>query len=434
MVIGMNGYVETLFKNSDAIYRGAPLWAWNCKLTKELIKSQIECFAQMGFGGFFIHPRTGLDTAYMEDEFMDMVEYAEKCAEENGLMSYLYDEDRYPSGAAGGRVTENALFRQRYLLLTQNYDDSCCCDYSEYLSRVEKGEKVFGYFLTAYDIKLDDVGCISEYCRIDKDKEDYSGHKWYAFVKLSPEAAWYNYGTYIDIFNEHAVEEFIKITHERYYRRFGDRFGKTIPAIFTDEPQMTGKKPILHPFTTDDISLAYTDNLNDSFKETYGKELLDVLPELIWELPADEKSVYRYQYHNHLADRFKTAFTDKLGQWCDEHKLNFTGHLMGERTLWAQTNSLSEAMRLYKGFQWPGVDILRGQKEFTTVKQAVSVARQCGKERVLCEMYGALHWSIDFREFKLQGDWLAALGINFRCPHLSYLSMEGMPKETGPLP
>ena len=54
-----------------------------------------------------MHPRTGLETPYLSDEFMELVKYADEQAREKGMLCWLYDEDRYPSGAAGGMVTEN---------------------------------------------------------------------------------------------------------------------------------------------------------------------------------------------------------------------------------------------------------------------------------------------------------------------------------------
>lgn len=62
---------EELFKNPSGEYRGAPFWAWNCKVTKEQIDDQTEIFLRMGMGGAHIHCRTGMNIPYMSDEFLD---------------------------------------------------------------------------------------------------------------------------------------------------------------------------------------------------------------------------------------------------------------------------------------------------------------------------------------------------------------------------
>ena len=64
---------DALFRDPGCAYRGAPFWAWNCRLDKDILLEQIECFKQMGFGGYHMHPRVGLDTPYLSEEFMEMI-------------------------------------------------------------------------------------------------------------------------------------------------------------------------------------------------------------------------------------------------------------------------------------------------------------------------------------------------------------------------
>lgn len=64
---------NNLFINPTAEYRGMPFWAWNTNLNEKELLRQIDCFKNMGFGGFYIHARTGLDTRYLGDEFMRLV-------------------------------------------------------------------------------------------------------------------------------------------------------------------------------------------------------------------------------------------------------------------------------------------------------------------------------------------------------------------------
>lgn len=42
---------------------------------------------------------------------------------------------------------------------------------------------------------------------------------------------------YSDTFNPEAVSCFISETHEKYFERFGEHFGKSLKGFFTDEPQ-----------------------------------------------------------------------------------------------------------------------------------------------------------------------------------------------------
>ena len=71
----------------------------------------------MGLGGFHMHSRTGLATEYLRDEFMDMVKACCDKAEAENMLAWLYDEDRWSSGPAGGKVTK--IKRKKSTVLTR---------------------------------------------------------------------------------------------------------------------------------------------------------------------------------------------------------------------------------------------------------------------------------------------------------------------------
>lgn len=62
---------DSLFEQPTAEYRGAPFWAWNTMLEQKELDRQMEVLKSMGFGGAHLHPRTGLETPYLSEEFMD---------------------------------------------------------------------------------------------------------------------------------------------------------------------------------------------------------------------------------------------------------------------------------------------------------------------------------------------------------------------------
>lgn len=74
----------------------------------------------MGFGGFFMHSRTGLQTEYLGEDWFRLTDACIKRAQELGMEPWIYDEDRWPSGCAGGLVTKEPPFRRKYLTLTLN--------------------------------------------------------------------------------------------------------------------------------------------------------------------------------------------------------------------------------------------------------------------------------------------------------------------------
>ena len=421
-----------LFRDPTSEYRGTPFWAWNCELSPELLKKEIVYMKEMGFGGFHMHPRVGMATPYLTDEYMDLVGECVEKARDEKMLAWLYDEDKWPSGYAGGYVTKNTENRQKYLFLTETpYNDGTLVT-EEDKSCARSDVPNFKYYLLAcFDVILDGQYFIKSYKKISlSDKAE--GRKLFAYVEYSADDPWYNDQAYCDTLSKPVVEEFIKTTHERYKARFGEEFGKMIPAIFTDEPQFARKRQVI--FSSDRIRLVlpWTTDFDDTYRAAFGESITDHIPELVWDLPDGKISVSRYHYHDHIAERFVSAFSDTVGAWCKKNDILLTGHVMDEPSLYSQTRAVGDAMRSYRGFGMPGIDMLSDRRELTTAKQAQSAAHQYGCPGVLSELYGVTNWTFDFRGHKLQGDWQAALGITVRVPHLFWVSMKGEAKRDYP--
>jgi len=417
-----------LFKNPTSEYRAAPFWAWNCELESEELLRQIECLKEMGMGGFHMHTRSGMATKYLSDEFMQLVKDCVEKAKKEGMLAWLYDEDRWPSGAAGGYVTKTPEFRERMLLFTVNT-----------IENIEPKniaiKNATSYLLGEYDVVLNENGELASYKKLEPE-EAAKGTKWYAYIVINPRedpgSGWFNGGTYVDTLNPKAMERFIEITHEAYKKAVGEEFGKTVPAIFTDEPQFSHKQTLPFAESKVDVTLPWTPDFDETYEKAYGFDIKDKLPELFWELPDGEISIARYYYHDHICERFTIAFSDLCGKWCRDNGIYLTGHMMEETTLKRQTAAIGEAMRAYRSFELPGVDMLCNLKEFDTVKQAQSASRQYGREGLMSELYGVTNWDFDFRGHKYQGDWQAAMGVTTRVHHLSWVSMKGSAKRDYP--
>ena len=419
-----------LFKNPTSEYRGTPFWAWNCELDKEELLRQIDIFKEMGLGGFHMHVRTGLSTPYLGEEYMGFINACVDKARENDMLAYLYDEDRWPSGSAGGIVTQNDEYRQRLLRFTTvPYKKERKNDIFFVENTTVRTEE--GILLTVFDIELDDKGYLKEYRQIQPEDE-VKGTKWYVYMDYSPKTSWFNNQSYVDTMNKEAMDRFIEVTYEAYNKNCSKDFGGVIPSIFTDEPQVAHKERLNSSFDTCDVTLPWTPTFPDTYKAKYSEDIMEHLPELFWNLPDNKPSVTRYRYHDHVADRFSEAFGQNCGQWCDEHGIALTGHLMCEQTLYVQTLAVSEAMRNYRGFGIPGIDMLCAAHEFITAKQCQSAVHQFGSEAMLSELYGVTGWDFDFRGHKLHGDWQAALGVTIRVQHLSWVSMKGESKRDYP--
>ncbi|ERS98527.1 hypothetical protein HMPREF1624_05311 [Sporothrix schenckii ATCC 58251] len=433
-------FSAAMFQAPGKEYRATPLWSWNNKLTEPELLRQIDELKAMGFGGFHMHTRVGLDVEYLGPEFMRLVRACVDYAKEHDMYAWLYDEDRWPSGFAGGKITEdeaNASFRCRHLLVTPWAYGDASHPGREGQPMSNSGEarrSELGRLLARYAIRLDEDGYLAGHRHLAEGDEDgvTDGEQlWYVYDETNAPSEWFNGSYYVDTLNPEAMRAFVAATHETYKRAVGDEFGRAVPAIFTDEPQFAMKKRLAHARGQADVFLPWTHDLAATYQARYGADLLAGLPEIVWDTRG-AASATRYNFHDHVCERFTSAFTDQIAGWCADNGLGLTGHMMFEPELATQTGSVGEAMRCYRGMHLPGIDMLCDWREYTTAKQAQSVARQYGRCGVLSEIYGVTNWTFDFVGHKGSGDWQAALGVNVRCPHLAWYSMAGEAKRDYP--
>lgn len=101
------------------------------------------------------------------------------------------------------------------------------------------------------------------------------------------------------------MQRFVDLTYEPYKKAVGGEFGKTVPAIFTDEPQFALKNQLKLAHGKRDIFLPWTLDLPDTYQDTYGSNLLDFLPEVVWDTRGPSKT--RYNYHDHGKQRYNAT-------------------------------------------------------------------------------------------------------------------------------
>ena len=409
------------FRAPGAEFRGAPFWAWNAKLDKEELIRQIRIFKEMGLGGFFMHSRVGLATPYLSEEWFDCVRTCVAEAKKQGLLAYLYDEDRWPSGSAGGIVTRDDRYKSRWCAAEFYPDAKAAEEAADGETVAWYSARVSGSF-AGNDLRVKFPRRLAS----PADFRPSPGRKLLRFaVRLMENADWYNGQTYLDTLNPDAVRKFVDVTHEAYFREIGAEFGKTVPAIFTDEPMFPCPRSITA------VVLPWTERLPEGFQAVCGKDIRDCLPEMFF-VSVRRRSEYRLKYVELVTEMFCQSFAKTIGDWCGGHELRLTGHVMSEDTL-RQSLIVGSAMRFYEYMQMPGIDILTERwRIFNTVKQCTSVAHQFGRKRRLSETYGCTGWDFPFAGHKALGDWQYALGINFRCLHLSWYSAEGEAKRDYP--
>lgn len=403
------------FENPPKAYRAKPFWAWNGKLEEEELLRQIDIFREMGFGGFFMHSRTGLRTGYLSEEWFSLTDSCVRKAEEDNLEPWIYDEDRWPSGSAGGYVTREPRYRRKYLTLTMNE---------------EKGAESP---LVEFAGVCTGLALSPGYRRISWREPIQAGETRMTFRvrTMEPQSA-YNGFTDADRLNLDTTERFLEITHRQYQKKCAE-FSR-IQGVFTDEPH---RGMVFSEFSDGgedkNWSLPWTEDLPSAYFCRFGEDLLGSLPELFLQLSGEPVAKIKWQYMELLQELFEERYLQPIQAWAHGCKKKTTGHFLHEDSLTAQAVPTGSMMRCYAYLDEPGIDNLT-ERNFApwAVKQLESVARQLGKQKKLSELYGGTGWQMSFRDYKYVGDWQVLLGINVRCPHLAWYTMAGQAKRDYP--
>lgn len=383
----MKGYdIHKAIDDNTDYHRTIPFWSWNGELEPEELKTQIRQMKAAGIGGYFMHARGGLTTPYMQEGWMKAIAACLDEGEAQGMESWGYDENGWPSGFADGEVPAlGEEYQQKGL-------DFCVLGEKDRLP-----ERTLGVYRlhgdTVRRVDVPSAGDVAVYLVVNQ--------------------------YYIDALNAEAITRFIECTHERYYASFRDDFGTRMQGFFTDEPQYANG------------FIPWSPVLEEAFSAEWGYDLRDKLGALF--LPADGEKAFRWQYYQTAARLFHEGFIKQLGDWCRAHDVQLTGHLMLEDSLLTQLRSTGGVMDTYEYFDMPGIDWLgRSVSSPVIPKQLGSVATQLGKERTLTESFALCGWDVSFNELRWIAQWQYVNGVNLICQHLSAYSLQGFRKRDYP--
>lgn len=359
-------------------YRPIPFWSWNDKLEVDKLKKQMHWMKKNSIGGFFMHARSGLQTEYLSEEWMKCIEACADEAEQLGMKAWLYDENGWPSGFAGGKLLEKEENKDRFILYQIGAYDS---------------EATVSYLLTEKTL-----------CRVSHG--NVNGEYLNLYIHISPCTA--------DILNPDVVKQFIAHTHDVYKERFGEDFDKKIEGFFTDEPQY-------YRYHT-----PYTVMIAKYFKEKFDEDILDSLGLLFVEKEGYRR--FRYRYWKGMQELMLESFAKQVYQWCEENHVKLTGHYIEETSLRWQMMCCGGVMPFYEYEHIPGIDWLgkeTGVIGALAPKQLGSVAAQLGKKRVLTETFGCCGWDVTPTELKRIAGFQYINGVNMICQHLIPYSERG---------
>ncbi len=429
----------------------------NHRLDSAELEWQMEEIVKKGFQGVYPHARQGLLTPYMSEDWWKAVEKIVDVCRRTGTEMWIWDEDYFPSGLAGGRVVweDPGLYARglEFSVVEVEGEGPFEADFGPGMllrafALPENSDGTFGGQIdvtkfcgtrrqtwterrvqhTAYSPMINPIGHPHWRCSMDDNRFAVS---WkpsrpgkYVIVGVVVQVR--TGGRHPDMLNPESVKRFIELSYEPYFQRFGKEFGKTIKGAFTDEPS---------PGYCD---FPWTKKFPEAFHSDHGYDLADYLPHLA--LDIDDRSAAVRHHYRLTQHRLQLKnYTEQIARWCEGHDILAAGHLT--RTEWLSLDSYywPNELRCYKPMHIPCADPLTascGWKDaaayHTALKVASSAAHLFGRDQAGSDALAVIGDEASIRDLKYQLDYQMVLGINYFVIHGASYSLDGPRKDEVP--
>ena len=321
-----------------------------------------------------------------EEDWKTLSSIIEKCRERS-MVVWIYDEEGYPSGAAGGLVLqENPVFEALEL---------------------------------AFDASRDEPFIVRPSYEFTHANNNYHASR-----------------RYINLLDAEAVACFVRKTHDEYWKHLERFFGDPIVAMFTDEPSLLAVSlgqipehvrrtvkvvdppdPQVKPLP----AVPWCRDLVDEYRARFGEDLLAQRRSLFMgETDADRH--VRRQFWSLVSDLVAQRYFGALGTWCQQHGIASSGHTLVEESLLLQLAVEGNGLQVLSRMRIPGLDALSSDPEavihsgWLTAGLPASAAALSGQRRVMTEVSDFVQklggsGPASVAEMQATAAWQAAWGV-----------------------
>lgn len=306
---------------------------------------------------------------------------------EAGLVVWIYDEEGYPSGSAGGLVL--------------------------------KEKPAFEAQVLAYDPSRADPFVVRRAY-----EHTHASNNFHAARR------------YPNIIDEQAVRAFVNKTHDAYWDHLQKHFGTTIRAFFTDEPSLmavdTGQLPEsvrshvkvddpLDPSVRPLPTVPWAGDLPEVYRRRYGQDLMAVRRSLFAGEDESDRQVRR-RFWGLIADLTADRYFGELERWCKGHGVASSGHSLWEEAVLHHVPLEGNALKCLRRMHIPGLDMLSSEPQqvvyegWLTALLPASAALAEGRRQVMTEVSDFAELQAGkgpspLAEMQATAAWQAALGV-----------------------
>ena len=374
------------------------MWAWNTVITREGIRDRLDEMYGNGIRALYVigegnrfrpeRCRTHLSPDYLTDAYIELLHYAYEYAESKGMYTWLYNEGGFPSGMACGQIRDvhpEWAIKAVVSRMTELPAGTAYAPRADVLAAFVGEERIRSGAVLADEVTV---------------KEYTVGPYWYDRNQIRTDNA-----------ERGNTEEFLRLTHERLYARFGKAMGEDITLMFDDEAYMG----------------AWTTDLEKKFYIRYGYDLCDYLPMIARECSPRTDAEHR-AYSDYVmlcGELVRENYFIPMRDWLRAHGMRSTGHLDRDNTTAGCVDlRYGNVMETLRAFDVPGIDVIWSQIAYPAggkscpegneffPRTASSAARQIGHNTAMSESFAVFGAHVTPEQMRYTVNYQAVRGIS----------------------
>lgn len=372
------------FKSPPLPYAQTMDYGLGKNFTPEGIAQDLDRIYKQGIRSISIEGVPGSSSPYLSDGYMEGVKMIVAELKKRGMHLWIIDEGQYPSGFAGGLISEKAPeLRMQGLVLAKRMA----------LQSDEKieGQKLASNIVSA--VAYNPATQQSKVINVSAGTLNWPGMPgiWHIFLAEhrfktavtrsanNPKRIKDTSHSLIDYLNPEATRKWMQFTHERYKQYVGNEFGKTILGFRGDEPEF-GFTP-------------WSPKLPDVFKQRKGYDIRPYLATFMLPAITQQQQLAKADFWDVWSDMFRDNYFKVIADWCAANHLEYTMHINHEDKLMDLARSEGDFFKTMRYVQIPGVDAIWHQIWYDNItdfsKLASSAAHMYGRPRALSETFAA---------------------------------------------
>ncbi|HMA64595.1 MAG: hypothetical protein ACM31E_03190, partial [Fibrobacterota bacterium] len=286
------------------------IWNWNGTITPEKITTQFKGFVDASFSGIVIRPSADMSPDFLSDEFLSRIEQVVALAKEHSLQLRIYDDlTLKKSTLFSASVNQSVKLRAQRLVLEQSITPSEQDDLTLHIDNPETAI-VLAVKVSDHQISIADTKQLT--VKPDKNTIQWKAQagEWRLILLRKQFTYDINNNFLPNLLNNKTVSIFTQLVLDPL-KTLLEASGAVFSGFVTSIPSINPS----------DNGIPWDDDLIASYKTTFKKDLVKLLPAFFFESCTQSQKI-RQQFYTFIFDSVNVNFITPLEAWLKKNHLS----------------------------------------------------------------------------------------------------------------